>query len=104
MSFMVSYFIGGLKEEIRLSVQMLRPCSLPDAIGLARMQEEKVNARRRAPRFEPGKSGLNPNPNISKNSTPIIKRLTPPEMEERRKKGLCYNCDEKFAPGHRCKV
>jgi len=24
-------------------------------------------------------------------------------MEERRKKGLCFNCDEKFQPGHHCK-
>ena len=24
-------------------------------------------------------------------------------MEERRKKGLCFNCDEKFRPGHHCK-
>lgn len=24
-------------------------------------------------------------------------------MQERRIKGLCYNCDEKFTPGHRCK-
>ena len=25
-------------------------------------------------------------------------------MQARRQKGLCYNCDEKFSPGHRCKV
>ena len=24
-------------------------------------------------------------------------------MEERKKKGLCYNCDKKWAPGHKCK-
>ena len=24
-------------------------------------------------------------------------------MEERRKKDLCFNCDEKFQPGHHCK-
>lgn len=24
-------------------------------------------------------------------------------MEERRKLGLCYNCDEKWQSGHRCK-
>jgi hypothetical protein len=23
-------------------------------------------------------------------------------MQKRREKGLCYNCDEKFQPGHRC--
>ncbi|KAA8538347.1 hypothetical protein F0562_027830 [Nyssa sinensis] len=25
------------------------------------------------------------------------------ELQDRRNKGLCYNCDEKFKPGHRCK-
>ena len=24
-------------------------------------------------------------------------------MEERKKKGLCYNCDETWGPGHKCK-
>ena len=24
-------------------------------------------------------------------------------MDDRRKKGLCYNCDEKWGPGHKCK-
>ena len=33
-----------------------------------------------------------------------IKRLTPTQMDERRKKGLCYNCDEKWAVGHKCKI
>ena len=25
------------------------------------------------------------------------------EIKERRGKGLCFYCDEKFGPGHRCK-
>lgn len=24
-------------------------------------------------------------------------------MAERRAKGLCYNCDEQYEPGHQCK-
>ncbi|CAL9019337.1 unnamed protein product, partial [Prunus brigantina] len=32
-----------------------------------------------------------------------IKRLSVAELKERRDKRLCYNCDEKFSPGHRCK-
>jgi hypothetical protein len=32
-----------------------------------------------------------------------IKRLTPAELQARREKGLCYNCEEKFVTGHRCK-
>jgi hypothetical protein len=32
-----------------------------------------------------------------------LKFLTPDEVADRRAKGLCYNCDEKFFSGHRCK-
>ena len=32
-----------------------------------------------------------------------IKRISPAQMEERKKQGLCYNCDEKCIPSHRCK-
>jgi hypothetical protein len=31
-----------------------------------------------------------------------LRRLTAAEMAERREKGLCFNCDEKFSRGHRC--
>ena len=24
-------------------------------------------------------------------------------MEDRQKRGLCYNCDEKYSRGHKCK-
>ena len=32
-----------------------------------------------------------------------LQRLTSAQMEEMRKLGLCYNCDEKWQMGHRCK-
>ena len=31
------------------------------------------------------------------------KKLTSQEMAERRAKWLCFNCDEAFSIGHRCK-
>jgi hypothetical protein len=34
---------------------------------------------------------------------PPVKRLTPAEAAERRRKNLCYNCDERWEAGHRCK-
>lgn len=40
--FMVSCFLNGLKEDIRLSVKMFKPSTLVVAFGLARIQEEKV--------------------------------------------------------------
>ena len=32
-----------------------------------------------------------------------LRKLTNAQMEERRKQGLCYNCDEKWYLGHKCK-
>ena len=32
-----------------------------------------------------------------------LHKLTNAQMEERRKQGLCYNCDEKWHSGHKCK-
>lgn len=33
----------------------------------------------------------------------IVKKLMPSEIQERRKKGLCYTCDERYEPSHKCK-
>lgn len=32
----------------------------------------------------------------------ILRKLTPSEMQEHRRLGLCYNCDEKYSRQHRC--
>jgi hypothetical protein len=32
-----------------------------------------------------------------------VQRLSPMETEVRQRKGLCYNYDEKYSLGHRCK-
>ena len=34
--------------------------------------------------------------------TTSIKHLSKVEMRERREKGICYKCDEKFTWGHQC--
>jgi hypothetical protein len=43
--FRVNSFLSGLKEEIRLTITMWRPNSLPVAFGLTLLQEEEVNRR-----------------------------------------------------------
>jgi len=35
-------------------------------------------------------------------SFPQPTRVTPEQLEEKREKGLCYNCDNKCAKGHKC--
>jgi len=31
----------------------------------------------------------------------LLRRLSPSEMAERRRQGLCYNCDEQYTHGHK---
>jgi len=48
-------------------------------------------------------SSTNPTTNLTPNCIPI-RRNTPTQREERRAQGLCYNCDEKFVPGHKYSI
>ena len=100
----VACFIGGLKEGVRIDVQAMKPPTLFAAVGLAQFYEVKYQKRSNF-NLEP-KKAVSTNSTITccpPSSTPAIRRLSPMEMKERRDKGLCFNCDEKFAPGHRCK-
>ncbi|KAH0655478.1 hypothetical protein KY285_030360 [Solanum tuberosum] len=66
----ISCFLGGLKPELNKSVKMQAPKTLMQAYKLARLQKEgNVNGR---------------------------KLLTATEMDEKRAKGLCFLCDEKY--------
>jgi hypothetical protein len=41
-------------------------------------------------------------PATSTLAAPTFKRLTPADMTEQRRQGLCYNCDEPFVRDHHC--
>ncbi|MCI04940.1 hypothetical protein A2U01_0025989, partial [Trifolium medium] len=115
--FYLSCFVSGLKPAIRREVQAFQPLTLTQAINLAKLQEEKL-ADRSSPNLSvpkpqpttnthPSSSSFRPtlsvNPFKNPPKPPPIKRLTPAELQARREKGLCYNCDEKYIQGHRCK-
>jgi hypothetical protein len=40
--------------------------------------------------------------NAPSSKTPQPTRLTPQQLEERKAKGLCFNCDKKYSKGHKC--
>ncbi|KAK9180900.1 hypothetical protein WN944_024036 [Citrus x changshan-huyou] len=122
-SFFISCFLSGLREDIKIGVQMLKPASLLQTFELARFQEEyaAVSNRRIPPRpsmSRPSPPLLNSSPTITKTGgssqpsllsppppgLPPFRRLSVAEQTERRAKGLCFNCDEQFKPGHRCKA
>jgi hypothetical protein len=117
----LSCFMSGMKDEIRLAVKMQGPRNLGEAYALAKIQEEYMATVKRStrPTYEPSrgswvqsqaqqgaarvenKSG--DSKQFSAKPSMPVQRLTPMQMSERRKKGLCYNCDERWSSDHRCK-
>ena len=89
---------------MRIDVQAMKPPTLSAAVGLTQLYEVKYQ-KRSCFNLEP-KKAVSTNSTVTScphSSTPAIRRLSPTEMKERRDKGLCFNCYEKFAPRHRCK-
>jgi hypothetical protein len=108
--FLLSCFISGLSPEIRREVQALQPATLSLAIALGKLQEDKIADRRRG--FKPKPTlPYTPNASSSSSTVPLLhappkiqfRKLSQEEMNARREQGLCYNCDEMFIPGHKCK-
>jgi hypothetical protein len=90
-------------------VQASRPLSLTAAVGLVRLFEAQHTSQRR-PFTVDNRRALDspsflPLPSLSlfRAWNPIIKCLNPAEMRARRAPRLYFNCDEKFALGHKCK-
>ncbi|XP_026379637.1 uncharacterized protein LOC113274474 [Papaver somniferum] len=119
-AYFTSIFVCGLKEEIRLVLQMHSPSTLSHAMYFARMQEavlEKISKKAKfVSRLPPismdsssSRSFVTPpksnSPSLKsggRSKLPPIKKLTYAEMRSRRERRLCYNCDEEYKFGHKC--
>lgn len=98
----VGCFISGLKEEIRTEGQAARPASLSAAVGLARLYEAKqVTVLKISPPEKNMTQAMGTE--VAETYSPIIRKFSPTEIEDRRKKGLCFHCDERSEPKHQCK-
>lgn len=86
-------FVSGFKLHIANDVRIHQPTDLSSVMHLARLYEQRAGALNQQPRRVLPQT----------QHTPYVKRLNRAEMETRRAKGLCFNCDETFTPGHRCK-
>ncbi|XP_062119217.1 uncharacterized protein LOC133832962 [Humulus lupulus] len=132
-SMFLNFFIWGLKLEIRREFLLAKPMDLADAIAKAHLfedrnedlvsrQKQELTRSSWSPRtasptqvitpssFTAYKHG--PNSNVPPSQSTItqsgithlpVKKLTSTEMKDRRDRGLCYTCDEKFNYGHKCK-
>eukprot|EP00253_Pinus_taeda_P034749 PITA_34749 len=92
----IDVFIGTLEDNIQHDVRLWEADSLEKAFRLARKMESKIMATRKHTSHN-YKDGSVVTPSLQK---PI--RLTPQKLEEKRAKGLCYNCDSKYTKGHKC--
>ena len=103
----LSSFLSGLKDEIHLPVRMLAPKSQNEAFSLAKIEYLISSKKSLKTSFDPSKLSLFRVFKIENNSEQKIRmplqRLTSAQMEGRRKQGLCYNCNEKWHTGHKCK-
>lgn len=122
-------FISGLQPELQREVISQSPTSLMQVVSIARLFETEFQPIKPTPQTSitkiPGPFTPGPNRNMSsqgstsntpiRNTPPIlpnpsrtstnnraVKNISPTEMQLRREKGLCYNCDEKFSFRHRC--
>ena len=129
---MESTFINGLKQEIQAELLISNPRGLGQIMDQAQRIEDKnkllrgLGPRSNKPFYSPNRgenkssdSYLGPNRGDMKvaeaHPTRAVvlndrghfprreRRLTEAEIQERRKKGLCFHCDEKFSLDHRCK-
>lgn len=97
--FYMECFINGLEEAIRAHVQGHHPLNWLEACQRSLEAEVIINSQNPCSTFttksKPVPSG-NPGPPLK------IQRLSPKEMEDRKHKNICYNCDEKYVKVHHC--
>lgn len=115
--YLLSCYVGGLEDEIQLSVRMFNPKTVQQALCLAKLQEASAKARKTKTHHKsallptpPAKTNWTPTP-ISKTNPPTRttstttnrRTLTSAEFNDKRAKGICFWCDAKYEPGHKCR-
>jgi hypothetical protein len=98
--FFQECFINGLKDEIWAHVLMARPQIWVEATKRDKEAQHFVSSQNQKTSFIPRPKPVNP----TTPSAPLkIQKLTRAKMVEHQLKGLCYNCDDKYFPGYKCK-
>ncbi|GJV63482.1 putative mitochondrial protein [Tanacetum coccineum] len=84
----MSFFMARLQHEIELVVRMFKPKTLAELYSLCKLEEATLGVMKQ------------------KKNMPLIptprKKLTQKELKEKRAKGLCFYCDQKYTPGYKC--
>nr|GEX58012.1 hypothetical protein [Tanacetum cinerariifolium] len=99
-------FIKGLKPDLRVAVRTQKLTGVRQAMELALLIDEggKGGAAKQPNKVGGGVLRTSIGATRVGTSKAPFKRMTEAEMADKRAKGLCYRCDEKYGPGHRCPV
>ena len=92
----IDVFIGTLKDNIQHEVHLWEPYSLEKEFKMERKFERKIMETRKYTNHN-YKYGNFDDPSLPKPTS-----LTPKQLEEKREKGIFYNCDRKYTKVHKC--
>jgi hypothetical protein len=99
-AFFRECFISELKEDIHAHVLMAQPQSWVEDNKRDKEAQQVVSPQNWKTPFISHTKPVNPTPP----SAPLkIQKLTRAEKAKCQLKGLCYNCDDKYFLGHKCK-
>lgn len=110
-TYLVTQFLGGLKEEIRVAITLHRPKDVDTASALAQLQEEELeNSKKKSSPKEASKPAFKPYIAADKARQAEPEKAKGKVTEDklgslkayRRQHGLCFRCGEKWGPGHKC--
>ncbi|VFQ85818.1 unnamed protein product [Cuscuta campestris] len=120
---LVSIYVAGLRQPTRREVLLRRPVTLGQTFALARELAANytdtlaaLSGPSKRAWNSPGASTsgavstrghdttakTNLGVSSAPNSTIPVRRFSAAERADRTAKGLCWNCDEKYVPGHKC--
>ncbi|GJV35070.1 putative nucleotidyltransferase, ribonuclease H [Tanacetum coccineum] len=122
---LVSLYLAGLPTKLEMEVRMFKPQNLADSYCLTNLQEATLNVVKKKNKMQFGASNSkfeNNGGNTGASTKPLLalpnttrnwssrpntntprKQLSQKEYEEKRSKNLCFYCDKKYVPGHKCK-
>lgn len=111
--YLLSAYLAGLRLDTQMHVRMFSPQSTRQCLVLGRLYEKAHPRKESKASWVPQRSQSNHNPQRGFIAQPkeegskhkeangkLKPFLSQAEMSERRAKGLCYYCDEKYTPDH----
>lgn len=120
--YLISAYLAGLRWDTQMHIRMFCPQSTRQCLVLGRLYEKAHPRKTSSYGWNGSKNsstvvgkGILPTPKVAQksqgkeltkpkeNSQQLREFLSNEEMSERRAKGLCYYCDEKYTPDHHLK-